>query len=135
MCESQASKDWRESIHKVIAEPTPTPSITVGTQVRLTGVVKYGADADGDLITIESDGLVFVVPVAALEVIRQPFKRGEVVWFTGPLLVDGDDGSRVVVTDEADGNVLIVAPYDEATAYLQPAEDYERRPSRPKEER
>jgi hypothetical protein len=110
--------------------------ITVGTQVRLTGVV-VNVDIQGYVdIHLEGDGgaATSITPEAAkyIEVIRQPFKRGEVVWFTGPLLSiggdDGDDGSRVVVTDEADGKVLIVAPQDESIAYLSPAEDYERRP-------
>lgn len=107
--------------------------ITVGTQVRLTGVV-WLVDSSG--VWVDFPGADHPqrvkAPFDAIEVIRQPFKRGEVVWFTGPLLSiggdDGDDGSRVVVTDEADGKVLIVAPQDESIAYLSPAEDYERRP-------
>lgn len=89
---------------------TPTPSITVGTQVRLTGVVsevdsaatarhigvKFGNSEDEPLLWFSA---------GEVEVIRQPFKRGEVVWSCGAVAT-GEQ--YVVFNDETNGRVDVV---------------------------
>lgn len=116
----------RHAIEEI--EIHPTLSITVGTQVRLTGVT-MSSGKDGEVVTIESDGFVFGVPVGALEVIRQPFKRGEVVYFE-------DHGiACVVLEDEQNGRMLLIEASEGKYATYVDAANYQRRPSRPKEER
>jgi hypothetical protein len=107
-------------------KPTPTPSITVGTQVRLTGVV-VNVDIQGYVdVHLDGDGggVTSITPEAAkyAEVIRQPFKRGEVVYFKR-----GDDPC-VVVEDESGNRVLLVEPLPDEKAEYVYADQYERRP-------
>jgi hypothetical protein len=87
---------------------TPTPSITVGTQVRLTGVVAHMyRDGYLDIQLVGDEGNTTVTPEAAkhIKVIRQPFKRGEVIWSVGAV----NTGEQYVVfNDEFEGRIDVV---------------------------
>lgn len=106
---------------------TPTPSITVGTQVRLTGVV---GDKDGDKrIRVdfgedaEDEWAWIPCKAKCLEVIRQPFKRGEVVW-------DNDADQEYVITGDEDENGKVYAVLSNRVAAVVnvSASIFERRP-------
>jgi hypothetical protein len=81
-------------------KPTPAPSITVGTQVRLTGVVVQVEKGYLDIhLDGDGGGVTCITPEAAkyAEVIRQPFKRGEVVWHAADDEGKADGATYVVV--------------------------------------
>jgi hypothetical protein len=109
-------------------KPTPAPSITVGTQVRLTGVVR---DRNDSVAAVAIAGMagdnstIAWVMLDQIEVIRQPFKRGEVVY--QPTTFQGGEGA-VVVADEANGLMLIAVPETDCTVQEVEAKHYERRP-------
>ena len=116
-------------------EPTPTPSITVGTQVRLTGVVtgSWGPKGDQVMVDVGCDiglplnvgGNSITLKPEHLEVIRQPFKRGEVVYSCGAVAT-GDQ--YVVFNDEFEGRIDVVhCPTGTATTNND-ASRFERRP-------
>lgn len=120
----------RHAIEKI--EIHPTPSITVGTQVRLTGVVE-NVSADGYWVNVHLDGSenekVYVnVTWNGLEVIRQPFKRGEVVYLETEATKDVP--CRVLEDENAysEGLILLVAESVGSKAEYVLATDYERRP-------
>lgn len=104
------------------------PSIKVGDQVRLTGVV-WLVDSSG--VWVDFPGADHPqrvkAPFDAIEVIRQPFKRGEVVW---PTEGGEYDESWFLVSDEAEGKVLAVATDPEEYQHIVAldVDDYERRP-------
>lgn len=110
-------------------EATPKPSIKVGDQVRLTGVVT--AAYESGTVGVQVDGMAFgtisISDIDRLEVIRQPFKRGEVVW---PTEGGEYDESWFLVSDEAEGKVLAVATDPEEYQHIVAldVDDYERRP-------
>jgi hypothetical protein len=100
-----------------------TPSITVGTQVRLTGVVRLVDSAGAWVDFPGADHPQRVkAPFDAIEVIHQPFKRGEVVWSVN----SGD--MFVVFNDERDGKVDVVDCTAGMSGLEEEAIDYERRP-------
>jgi hypothetical protein len=109
------------------SKPTPTPSITVGTQVRLTGVVRevqLNGVVGVDIYVGCQGGLHWFKP-SEIEVIRQPFKRGEVVWSVGAV----NTGEQYVVfNDEFEGRIDVVhCPTGTATTNND-ASRFERRP-------
>ena len=103
----------------------PTPSITVGTQVRLTGVVSEFRGSE--VVVNVGDGRMntsICLNPHYFEVIRRPFKRGEIIYHVG----DKDSEPRTVVRDEAEGFVLL-ARHVHGTEVLEwDATSYERRP-------
>jgi hypothetical protein len=119
-------KSWwfaEESLRPL--KPTPTPSITVGTQVRLTGVVTGKLNEEEEVVWVTANDFSCPIPVGALEVIRQPFKRGEVVYSCGAIAA----GERYVVfNDERDGFVDIVHCDSGTAATYNDAKRFERRP-------
>jgi hypothetical protein len=109
-----------------INEPTETtPSITVGTQVRLTGVVTGRLNEEEEVVWVTANDFSCPIPVGALEVIRQPFRRGEVVWSVGAV----NTGEQYVVfNDEFEGRIDVVhCPTGTATTNND-ASLFERRP-------
>lgn len=116
--ETQRHVDFRQA-------STPKPSIQVGSQVRLTGVVT-GVSEQLEVATMDVDGSTSEVEAdfSALEVIRQPFKRGEVVYHVG----DPDSEVRTVVTDEKNGHVLLARHLHGSEVMVWSVEDFERRP-------
>lgn len=110
----------------------PTPSITVGTQVRLTGVVVTDEpDIDGDYaVAVEgarkSYNKVWFNPTdfRNLEVIRQPFKRGEVVYNRD----ESEPEPFVVLNDESLGMVDVACCRTGFHIANDNPEAYERRP-------
>lgn len=118
-----------DKVRRAMTVPKPTPSITVGTQVRLTGVVinstneqcwvsVFGADVGQEGL------LIFYDPFDNLEVIRQPFKRGEVVWSVNSQI----DEAFVVVNDEQQGMVDVTCCRNGHFTACDSASIYERRP-------
>lgn len=126
----------RESLKPMSTEPTPTPSITVGTQVRLTGVVRAEkTQGQGDVmvdvgchvsIPLGVGGMCICVPADALEVIRQPFKRGEVVYPKGEQA--RPDTEWMIVADEQGGQALAVVAKEGWKVVKLETQGYERRP-------
>jgi hypothetical protein len=97
------------------SKPTPTPSITVGTQVRLTGVVVNPLpESDTVIVCIQgaSHGITMnpniEISKSRLEVIRQPFKRGEVLKAINTALWDTAD-YLVVVDEDSEENVVVLS--------------------------
>lgn len=76
-------------------------------------------DANGVVVYVDSS-----LPSGELEVIRQPFKRGEVVYHVG----DSDSEIRTVVTDEENGHVLLARHLDGSEVIEWDATTFERRP-------
>ena len=123
-----------EKIYGVKYAPTatPTPSITVGTQVRLTGVVvRQEVIDDAVWVAVKggfsTDAEVLIQP-EHFEVIRQPFKRGEVVWSCGAVATGI---AFQVLADETDsGDVLLIKESDEGgnRSFVAHHSDFERRP-------
>lgn len=92
-------------------------------------VVGRPYESDGPVLiqlagTNDEQARVLVTNPDALEVIRQPFKRGEVVYHVG----EPDSEIRTVVTDEEDGHVLLARHLDGSEVMEWSVEDFERRP-------
>lgn len=106
-----------------------TPSITVGAQVRLTGVVEM-AYYDGSAAIVfeggETSTNMDAREMKHAEVIRQPFKRGEVVWAINDPISD----PWLLVADEKDGKALAVLESVQSghTVVALNVDRYERRP-------
>jgi hypothetical protein len=119
----------RQAMKERGIDPTenPTPSITVGTQVRLTGVVRQ-VQPNGaigvDVYVGCQNGLHWFRP-EEVEVIRQPFKRGEVVWSCGAVAT-GEQ--YVVFNDENNGRVDVVHCDTGTATKGNDASRFERRP-------
>lgn len=105
-------------------EATPKPSIKVGDQVRLTGVV-WLTDDSGAWVDFPGTDHPQRVKAAFenLEVIRQPFKRGEVVYPKAR-----PDTEWMIVADEQDGQALAVVAEEGWKVVKLKTQGYERRP-------
>lgn len=119
-----------------LEKPAPQPSIQVGAQVRLTGVVTYlenvaGGNGCGVLLTGgEHDSYLSEEERQHIEVIRQPFKRGEVVYALGleesPHLADFP--WLVVVDENAVETGMVTLADANGAPHTVDATRYERRP-------
>jgi hypothetical protein len=110
------------------------PQPKVGDHVRLTGVV-VSVDFDGGCNLLLTDGrndtYVSVAEAGHLEIIRQPFKRGEVVWVIGERMTpDTHLGPYIVVKneDEDSGDLFVVGDRHGDEVFCGDPYDYERRP-------
>ena len=116
----------------VIQKPTK-PSPKVGDRVRLTGVVLDDPYEDSRVLTISVDGAEdsprgrVVVAPEHLEIIRQPFKRGEEVFERE---VPHDAMSWTVTSDEDTGGTFYVVQsnLEGVQVQMRLADEFERRP-------
>lgn len=118
--------DVRHAVEEI--EIHPTPSITVGTQVRLTGVVTEVFESEGTAQISIADGPRVSVRTEAIEVIRQPFKRGEVVWLREVAGKAEGPEPYVVLNDESLGLIDVACCRTGFHIANDSAEAYERRP-------
>lgn len=103
-----------------LEQPNSKPSIQVGAQVRLTGVV---ASRDGGFVWVDVGfQRLCIEHEETLEVIRQPFKRGEVVYRPN------ENIPCVVLVSESNGKVVLTEAREGAYAREMDADKYERRP-------
>jgi hypothetical protein len=128
---SATQKTTQPAVEEIeIGKPRPK----VGDHVRLTGVV-VSVDFDGGCNLLLTDGrndtYVSAAEAGHLEIIRQPFKRGEVVWMIGERMTpDTHLGPYIVVKneDEDSGDLFVVGDRHGDEVFCGDPYDYERRP-------